>query len=51
MKLFKALPAPDIEIEEDKDGGGPISERTEHRTRGQSAFERFEVLRKEAERK
>jgi MULE transposase domain len=48
MKLFKALPAP--EIEEDEDGGGPVSERTEYRTRGQSAFEKFEVLRKEAER-
>jgi hypothetical protein len=48
MKLFKALPAP--EIKEDKDRGSPISERTEYRTRGQSAFEKFEVLRKEAER-
>jgi len=32
MKLFKALPAP--EIEEDKDRGGPISEQIEYRTRG-----------------
>jgi len=34
MKLFKALPAPNIEIKEDKDRGGPISERIEYRTRG-----------------